>query len=139
MNFRSRHLLLIVLAAFAVVAACGSDDTGGTTVGDAIERMEIGQALKAANGSKVTVSGFLIVDTDGNSRLCSLLLESFPPQCGGDRIDLPGFDVSTVPSTKSVQFVPGGIRTVIWSDGPITVKGIRETDGLREPRLSSED
>ncbi len=123
----------------AVVVACGSDDTGGTKIGDGIERLEIGQALKAANGSEVTVGGFLIVDTDGNSRLCSVLLESFPPQCGGDRIDLPGFEVSAVPNTKSVQFSEGGIRTVIWSDDPISVKGIRATDGLREARPSSED
>ena len=132
-----RYLLSGLL--LAVVVACGSDDTGSSKVGNTIERMEIGQAQKAANGSKVTASGYLIVDTDGNSRLCSLLLESLPPQCGGDRIDLPGFDVSTVPSTKNLQFVPGGIRTVIWSDSPITVKGIRETGGLGEAHLSSED
>ncbi len=132
-----RYLLPGLL--LAVIVGCGGDDIGGTKLGDGIERMEIGQALKAANGSEVTVGGFLIVDTDGNSRLCSVLLESFPPQCGGDRIDLPGFDVSAVPNTKSVGFRPGGIRTVIWSDGPISVKGIRETDGLREARPSSED
>ncbi len=123
----------------AVIVACGSDDTGGTKAGDGAEPTEIGQALKAANGSEVTVGGFLIVDTDGNIRLCSLLAESLPPQCGGDRIDLPGFDVSAVPNTKSVEFRPGGIRTVTWTDDLITLKGIRETDGLREAGPSSED
>ncbi len=132
-----RYLLPGLL--LAVIVACGSDDAGGTIAGDGAELTEIGQALNAANGSEVTVSGFLIVDTDGNSRLCSVLLESFPPQCGGDRIDLPGFEVSSVPNTKTVKFSEGGIRTVIWSDGPISVKGIRETDGLREARPSSED
>ncbi len=132
-----RYLLSGLL--LAVIVACGSDDTGGTKAGDGAELTEIGQALNAANGSEVTVGGFLIVDTDGNSRLCSVLLESFPPQCGGDRIDLPGFEVRSVPNTKSVQFSEGGIRTVIWSDGPISVKGIRETDGLRDARPSSED
>ncbi len=132
-----RYLLPGLL--LAVIVGCGGDDIGGTKLGDGAELTEIGQALKAANGSVVTVGGFLIVDTDGNSRLCSVLLESFPPQCGGDRIDLPGFEASSVPNTKSVQFSEGGIRTVIWSDGPISVKGIRETDGLREARPSSED
>ncbi len=132
-----RYLLSGLL--LAVIVACGGDDSGGTKAGDGAEQTEIGQALNAANGSEVTVSGFLIVDTDGNSRLCSVLLESFPPQCGGDRIDLLGFEVSTVPNTKSVQFSEGGIRTVIWSDGPISVKGIRETDGLRDARPSSEN
>ncbi len=132
-----RYLLPVMLVMLAV--ACGSDDSGGTKAGDGAELTEIGQALNATNGSEVTVGGFLIVDTDGNSRLCSVLLESFPPQCGGDRIDLPGFEVSSVPNTKSVQFSEGGIRTIIWSDGPISIKGIRETDGLREARPSSED
>ncbi len=132
-----RYLLPVMLVMLAV--ACGSDDSGGTKAGDGAELTEIGQALNATNGSEVTVGGFLIVDTDGNSRLCSVLLESFPPQCGGDRIDLPGFEVSSVPNTKSVQFSEGGIRTVIWSDDLITLKGIRETDGLREARPSSED
>ncbi len=132
-----RYLLSGLL--LAVIVACGSDDTGGTKAGDAAELTEIGQALIAANGSEVTVSGFLIVDTDGNIRLCSVLLESFPPQCGGDRIDLVGFEVSTVPNTKSAQFSEGGIRTVLWSDDLITLKGIRETDGLREAGPSSEN
>ena len=132
-----RYLLPVMLVMLAV--ACGSDDSGGTKAGDGAELTEIGQALNATNGSEVTVGGFLIVDTDGNSRLCSVLLESFPPQCGGDRIDLPGFEVSSVPNTKSVQFSEGGIRTVIWSDGQISIMGIRDTDGLREARPSSED
>ena len=136
-----RRLIRYLMPGFliAVIVGCGGDDTGGTKPGGGIELMEIGQALKVANGLEVTVGGFLIVDADGSSRLCSALLESFPPQCGGDRIDLPGFEVSSVPNTKSVQFSEGGIRTVIWSDGPISIMGIRDTDGLREARPSSED
>ena len=60
-----RYLLPGML--LAVIVACGSDDTGGTNAGDGAELTEIGQALNAANGSEVTVSGFLIVDTDGTS------------------------------------------------------------------------
>ncbi len=129
-----RYLLWGLL--LAVIVACGSDDTGGTNAGDGAELTQIGQALNAANGSEVTVSGFLIVDTDGNIRLCSLLFESLPPQCGGDRIDLPGIDVRAVPNTKSVEFRPGGIRTATWTDDLIALKGIREMDGLREARPS---
>ena len=48
----------------AVVAACRSNelDTGDGPV-------EIAQALEVAEGSEVTVSGFLIADRDGNTRL----------------------------------------------------------------------
>ena len=65
--------------------------------------MEISQALEAAEGSEVTVSGMLIANRDGSTRLCSVLLESDPPQCGGDRIDLLGFDASSVPNSKTPQ------------------------------------
>ena len=62
----------------------------------------VGQALEAADGSDVTVSGFLIA-WDGINSLCSGLLESSPPQCGGDRIDLLDFDASSVPNSKTPQ------------------------------------
>ena len=83
--------------------------------------MEISQALEAADGSEVTVSGFLIADRDGNTRLCSVLLESDPPQCGGDRIDLLGFDASTVPNSKTPQR-PSEIGTTRWTDSYITTE-----------------
>ena len=79
--------------------------------------MEISQALEAADGSEVTVSGFLIADKDGNTRLCSVLLESSPPQCGGDRINLLGFDASSVPNLKRPRGraryrPPGGLTAI---------------------------
>ena len=100
--------------------------------------MEIGQALEEAEGSEVTVSGFLIADRGGNTRLCSGLLESFPPQCGGDRIDLLGFDASSVPNSKTPQR-PSEIQTARWTNSQITVTGIRVIGGLAEVRLSTED
>ena len=99
--------------------------------------MEISQALEAAEGSEVTVSGMLIANRDGKTRLCSVLLESDPPQCGGDRIDLLGFDASSVPNSKTPQR-PSEIRTARWTDSPITVTGIKGIGGLVEVRLSNE-
>ena len=91
--------------------------------------MEIGQALEAAEGSEVTVSGHLVADRDGNTRLCSALLESDPPQCGGDRIGLLGFDASSVPNSETPQR-PSEIGTVRWTDSYITVTGIKRSGGL---------
>ena len=99
--------------------------------------MEIRQALEAAEGSEVTVSGLLIADKDGNARLCSVLLESDPPQCGGDRIELLGFDASSVPNSRTPQR-PSEIQTARWTDSQITVTGIKVIGGLAEVRLSSE-
>ena len=99
--------------------------------------MEISQALEAAEGSEVTVSGMLIANRDGKTRLCSVLLESDPPQCGGDRIDLLGFDASSVANSKTPQR-PSEIQTARWTDSPITVTGIKGNGGLVEVRLLNE-
>ena len=97
--------------------------------------LEIGQALEAAEGSEVTVSGFLIADRDGNTRLCSLVAESLPPQCGGDWIYLMGFDASSVPNSKTLQR-PSEIPTVRWTDNRIIVTGIKGIGGLAEVQLA---
>jgi len=99
--------------------------------------MEISQALDAAEGLEVTVSGFLFADADGRVRLCSGLLESYPPQCGGNRIELLGFDASSVPDT-SIPQRPSEIGTVRWTDSQITVTGIKAVGGLTEVRLWTE-
>ena len=133
---RSAIFLGIALAlAIALLVACGGDENefdigGGQT--------SIGQALEAAEGSEVMVSGFLIADRDGSARLCSALLESSPPQCGGDRIELLGFDASIVPDTSSPQR-QSDIRTVRWTNDQITVTGIKESAGLADVRLSTEN
>ena len=132
MNFTLAALLLVI----ALSVACGGDDSNDLDTGDG--QTEIGQALEAAEGSEVTVSGFLIVDRDGSTLLCSALLESSPPQCGGDRIGLLGFDASSVPNTLTSQS-SSEIRTARWTNSQITVTGIKGIDGLVEARLSNEN
>ena len=143
-----------VAVLMAVVAACenGAEPTslsdevptlapptvGGTTPPESDPpTTSIGQALEAAEGSEVTVSGYLIADWDGNTRLCSGLLESGPPQCGDDRIDLLGFDASSVPNSETPQR-PSEIRTSRWTNSQITVTGIKGIGGLANVRLSTE-
>ena len=99
---------------------------------------EIAQALEAAEGSEVTVSGHLIADSDGNVRLCSVLAESLPPQCGGDVIHLLGFDASSVPNSKTSPQGVREIETARWTDSYITVTGIMGIGGLAEVQLSTE-
>ena len=134
---RSAVFLSFALALLVALAvACGGGESNEVDIGD--EPTSIGQALKAVEGSEVTVSGFLIADRDGTARLCSALLESFPPQCGGDRIELLEFDASAVPSTSSPQR-QSEIRTVRWTDSEITVTGIKRSAGLADVRLSTEN
>ena len=71
---------------------------------------------EAANTSgQVIVNGFL-VDVAGESRLCEVLAESFPPQCGGASITM----------TSLEQVDPDDLKTegdVTWTDFPVTVLG----------------
>lgn len=126
--FLPTMLFLVVL-----IVACGDGDSDESS-GDA-DIKEIGQTLAVAEGEVVWTSGFLIADTGGSMRLCSLLLESFPPQCGGERIELFGFDVGTVPDTQSAQNT-GEIQTLTWTNHQITVTGNRTSEGLEGVRLS---
>lgn len=79
---------------------------GGLTVADALSSDAVGI---------VAVKGFLIQDDNG-ARLCDLLAESLPPQCGGASVGLS--DISTIDpdELKSEQ-------GVTWTDFPVTVLG----------------
>lgn len=55
---------------------------GGLTVPDALATDATGI---------IAVKGFLVVNDDG-ARLCELLAESFPPQCGGASISITNYD-----------------------------------------------
>ena len=132
--FKIRLFLIAFLLMILLSAACGDDDSDEL---DAVDRQtEIGQTLDAAEGSEVTVSGFLVVDRDGNALLCSGLLESFPPQCGGDRIKLLEFDANSVPNTSNAQS-SSEIQTAKWTNIEITVTGIKGVGGLSNVRLSN--
>ncbi len=133
---RMKLILPAILLVFTMSAACGGDDSDKFYAVD--RQTEIGLVLEAAEGSKVTVSGYLVADRDGNARLCSGLLESSPPQCGGERIDLLEFDPNSVPDTSTSQN-SSVIRTVRWTNFEITVTGIKGVGGLSEVRLSIEN
>ena len=73
--------------------------------------MSVAEALgHRATDDLVTVSGALFVDPDGTVRLCDAIAESFPPQCGGERIVIQGLDLDAV----------AGLQTegdVSWAEG----------------------
>ena len=63
----------------------------------------------------VLVSGALFVDADGTVRLCDAIAESFPPQCGGERIVVEGLDLRSVAGLQEAN----GVR---WADA-VTLLG----------------
>jgi len=108
---RNRHLAL-ALCLVTVLAACGDD---GSDEPD---------GLATEPGTSVT--GFLVVDAAG-TRLCDVLAESFPPQCGSPLVTVTGLDVALV--SAPVETTEG----VSWTDEPITLRGDRTDDALAVP------
>ena len=122
----TRATLAIALVAM-LLAACGgtgdgpSASAGGDPTGDPVlviadgpitdPGMSVADALgHRATDDLVTVSGALFVDGDGTVRLCDAIAESFPPQCGGERIVVQGLDLDAV----------AGLQTegdVSWAEG----------------------
>ena len=101
----SLTLLIVLLAACAAQdAPHASSPSGGTPVlviadggpGDG-PGLTVAEALThGPTDDLVTVTGALFVDADGTVRLCDAIAESFPPQCGGDRIMVEGLDLDDI-------------------------------------------
>ena len=129
-----RRLVQALDLAPLIIAACGAPDTPvtgdpgdprasqtpGAPTADGVltiapgavdgPPMQIADALAAASGEPVLVSGALFVDAAGEVRLCSMMAESFPPQCGGERLEVVGLDLSTIPDLEAAN----GVQ---WAEG----------------------
>jgi hypothetical protein len=86
--------------------------------------LTVSEALAGDVAGPIAVSGFVVEDA-GGLRLCEVLLESYPPQCGGASIPLA--DTSTV-DPDELQTAQG----VTWTDYPVTVLG-EVVDGVLVP------
>lgn len=88
------------------VAPSGMLVGGGLTVTDALSTDATGV---------IAVQGFLFV-VDGEARLCELLAESFPPQCGGADLPVTNYEeVLGVPTQEA--------QGVTWTDELVTFLG----------------
>lgn len=127
-------ILLVVLLAVTACSSTGGDNGDGNdtpppaSVGDDLPVLvvddrpfddlplvDVATALEADPGSRIQVRGALFVDPDGTVRLCDAIAESFPPQCGGERVGVQGLDLALVP----------GLQTegeVSWAEG-VTLVG----------------
>ncbi|MDQ3689563.1 MAG: hypothetical protein M3406_05920 [Chloroflexota bacterium] len=73
-----------------LVTAEGGDSAGG-------QGISVGEAFgHQATDDLVSVAGALFVDADETVWLCEAIAESFPPQCGGERIEVRGIDLASI-------------------------------------------
>ncbi len=78
--------------------------------------MDIADALALPDGSVVALTGFLLLVEGDRPLLCETLLDSFPPQCGGARIEVePAAILEAAMSERSAD--------ARWSSGPVTLRG----------------
>ena len=88
------------------IAPSGMLVDGGITVADLLARSAVGP---------IAVKGFLFIDDDG-ARLCEVLAESFPPQCGGVFVAIEAFEeVLGTPLSNS--------QGISWTDQPVSFIG----------------
>jgi hypothetical protein len=110
-NTEMSKLIILLSVLGLALAACGGGTDGGSPTGP----IAVAEVPADGTDDPITVRGYLFVDPDGNALLCDLIAESYPPQCGGDRItvtgDLPLDDLTTDQGRS-------------WSDSPIDLTGI---------------
>ena len=80
-----------------LVIVDGEAGQGGITVAEALSH--------GPTDDVVSVSGALFVEADGTVRLCDAIAESFPPQCGGERIEVEGLDLDGVENLEAANGV----------------------------------
>jgi hypothetical protein len=94
----ARPALAAFVALFAILVLTGCGTSGGSTGAPATpapsaatfdDPASLIGAIADVDGSEVTVRGFLIATQD-EAQLCGIVLESYPPQCGGPTLTLTG-------------------------------------------------
>lgn len=115
-------LLVSLLAASALaVVGCAGEDPAGVPDDTTMRVHSVAEVVDGDVTGPVHVSGFLIDDGSG-WRLCELVLESYPPQCGDPSLDVEGLD-----EAEFDLEVANGVR---WTEGATLVGEI--TDGTLE-------
>jgi hypothetical protein len=95
MRFLAMVLIGVALAACGAPASASVAPTasppasGAVDPGPAIDTDTLVAAAADNDGQAVRVKGFLLA-VDGVTRLCSIVMESYPPQCGGGTVTLEG-------------------------------------------------
>lgn len=97
-------------------------DPAPTSVGMIVDPLSIAEALAYEGSEVIAVQGF-VVRVGDSAKLCDALAESFPPQCGGDSVDILNPDATT-----GFTLVEEG--STQWSPEPVTMLGSISAEGF---------
>ena len=109
-------LVLLALAVALASSGCGGDE-GPLTPEEA----------RDASG-EVTVKGGLIAIDGEPVRMCSAILESYPPQCGEPSLEVRGLDLDALELSSTRP--DDEVTAARWSNRPIRVTGTVENGVL---------
>lgn len=117
---------MCLFVAMLLITACGDNDSdeaesATSTPADSSSGVpaSIGGIIDGAITGDINVLGYVVIDGSG-TRFCSVLLESFPPQCGAPSVDLVDLDTTAVELQEEQ-----GVR---WTDDVVILLG-RYSDG----------
>ena len=143
LELRRLAVVLAAVAAVAVVAAAcgaGDDQPGGAPLAPDVAAdepadlpplnepvtpgvpwstefsMSVSETLAAEAAGAAAVKGFLVVDA-GGARLCEVLAESYPPQCGGDALPITNYEEFLGVPVQEAQ-------GVTWTDDVVSFIGL---------------
>ena len=116
---------VLIMTLLAVVAACGpspqSTDTPTGTPPAVVGAFDPAGAFAqgaALDGQTVTITGFFLAD-GSLAQLCSAVLESYPPQCGGPAITVVG-EAPADELAKLTKPTEPGMANVSWGTAEVT-------------------
>lgn len=103
------------------LAGCGDDgDDGSSATTTPTTPITVDQLVARSADTPIAVTGLLYAQ-GGVTKLCAMVLESYPPQCGGASVVLTGIDVAERPGAQTAEGVS-------WEEGAVvTVQ--RQQDG----------
>ena len=137
-----RLTLPIIIAAVALglgASACGGGGSGESAPpadsGSAPSQgapipgggLTIQEAIDSTLEGPLAVKGYIVAPDGGEIRLCTALLESYPPQCGEPSLGVQGLDLETLESLTSTD--DPTLAQVTWSDAEVSLLGSVE-DGV---------
>ena len=101
------------------------DPAGGTVSSGMLVDggLSVAEALETDATGVIAIRGFIVAD-EGSVRLCELLAESFPPQCGGASIVLAGFSADGLAELPNDETL--GLDTaqgITWTNQSVSFLG----------------
>jgi hypothetical protein len=124
---RTHAVMVVALVAGTLLAACSAASTPTVPPSAAAARLTVDALMAdpaAHDDQPVTVTGYLLA-TDAGASMCSLLRESYPPQCGGGvRVigEIPGDVVAGLDKTSEPE-----LAQAMW--GWVEVTGTFDASG----------